>query len=106
MIKQIEKGLRTWQLIDLDAFIENYMATEKYKDFDYRTGILTYEVAELTKSIIYKRYYGKYEIDLLVKLSDILFTTLCLAKISKIEFEDILNIGIQRYYEKVYKEKK
>lgn len=106
MIKQIEKGLRTWELIDLDSFIENYMQSEKYKDFDYRVGILTYEVAELTKSIIYKRYYGHYEIDLLVKLSDILFTTLCLAEISKIEFADILNIGIQRYYEKVYKVKK
>lgn len=105
MIGMIEKGLRTWELIDLDEFIKNYMESEKYADFEYRTNILTYEVAELTKSIIYKRYYGYYEIDLMVKLSDILFTTLCLATISGIKFQDILNIGIQRYHDKVYKVK-
>ena len=102
---QIEKGLRTWELIDLDYFLLNYLAKEKFKDFDYRKDILTYEVAELTKSSVYKRYYGKYEIDLVVKLSDILMTTLLIAKISKIDLRDIMNIGIQRYYERVYEKK-
>ena len=102
---KIEKGLRTWELIDLDLFLDAYLSKEKFKDFDYRKDILTYEVAELTKSSVYKRYYGKYEIDLAVKLSDILMTTLLIAKISKIDLRDILNIGIQRYYERVYEKK-
>lgn len=102
---RIEKGLRTWELVDLDSFLLNYLAKEKFKDFEYRKDILTYEVAELTKSSVYKRYYGKYEIDLITKLSDILMTTLLLAKISKIDIRDLMNISIQRYYERVYEKK-
>lgn len=105
MIQNIEKGLKTWELLDLDVFLSNYLESEKYKDFEYRLMILQYEVAELFKSIVYKRYYGHYEIDLKVKLSDILFTTLLMAKISNVDLKEVLNIGIQRYYEKVYKEK-
>lgn len=102
---KIEKGLRTWELVDLDLFLDTYLVKEKFKDFDYRKDILTYEVAELTKSSVYKRYYGKYEIDLVTKLSDILMTTLLLAKISNINLRDVLNIGIQRYHERVYEKK-
>lgn len=102
---RIEKGLRAWQLVDLDEFCRRYMDNEKLKTFEDRLAILQYNISELWKSIVYKRAYGKYEIDLVVKLSDILMTVLLLVNISKTNLADVVNVGIQRYHKKEWKSK-
>ena len=101
----IEGGLKAWELVDLDDFCSRYMSKEKLKSFEDRLAILQYNISELWKSIVYRRAYGRYEIDLVVKLSDVLMTVLLMINISKIDLSDVVNVGLQRYKDKEWESK-
>jgi len=105
MINHLSKGLIAFDLIDLDNYLNNYLNTERFKDFEYRLKILTYNVGDLNKRLVYEQFYGYSSIDLKTCFSDILMTILLLCKIKGFQLSDILNIGISRYDEKVYKTK-
>lgn len=99
---RIDESLRAWQLVDMKSFLKEYLKDEEFQDFEFRSEILAYEVGDLMKSVLYKKVYGDYEIDLKTKLSDIIMTALMLGVIADIELDDIINIGIQRYHDRMY----
>lgn len=102
---RIEKGLRAWQLVDLQYFLEKYLEKEKFKDIDYRIDILMYNVAELIKSRVYKKAYGKFEVDIVSKLADILMITLSITILADLNLSNVVELGIQKYYEKEWSNK-
>ena len=78
---------------------------DKDKTFDTRVDILMYNVADLIKSKVYKKFYGKFETDLLVKISDVIMISLALCVIANIPISKVVYWGIQRYHERVWETK-
>ena len=102
---KLTNGIRAWELVDLQSFMESVVAKDKDKTFDTRVDILMYNVADLIKSKVYKKFYGKFETDLLVKISDVIMISLALCVIANIPISKVVYWGIQRYHERVWETK-
>jgi len=99
-------GLRTWQLVELNKFLDESRKEKSFSNAQDLSMLLSGNIGELMRYFAYKKYNANCHIDMQVMLSDMIFILMNIIRTMNYNLEDILRLGLVRYKEKIWITKK